>query len=153
VSNNSPRKARGRATVPNSPKEAHMSATKPTNAELAALVAEQAKAIAELRGQLATPAAVAEVVAPVVPIKPESASDKLKAHVESNGHLFARGGRTVWTLKALQAASQVLKTGEPTIVSLDGIGSYAKRGVSGLAIGRGDDGKSVLTQFVYTPKV
>lgn len=128
-----------------------MSASNPTKAELTALLAQTTAALAAAQGQHATPVAVAEIVTPEA--KPESASDKLKAHVEASGHAFARGGRTIWTLKALQAATKVLKDGEPVILPLDGVGSYSKRGVSGLAIGRGDDGKSVLTQFVYTPQV
>jgi len=131
-----------------------MSASNPTKAELAALVAQQAQAIAELRGQLATPAAVAEVAAAATEVvKPESASDKLKAFVESNGHLFARGGRTIWTIANLKAATKVLQTGEPTILPVEGLGSLAKRGVSGIAVGRADDGKSIITQNVYTPEV
>jgi predicted RNA-binding protein YlqC (UPF0109 family) len=120
--------------------------------DLTKLSKAQLVALIEGLGQNATPAPVAEVVVEAAPVV-ESASDKLKAFVESEGKLFARGGRTIWTLKNLQAAVNVLKTGEPTIVPLDGVGSYGKRGVQGIAIGVGDDAKSVLTQFVYTPQV
>lgn len=136
-----------------------MSITNPTKAELAALLAQATAALAAATaGQHATPAAVAEAAAPVVeetaePVVVETASDKLKAFVEAEGKQFARGGRTVWSLAALKTAVKVLQSGKPEIVSLDGIGSYSKRNVTGLAIGVADDGKSVLTQFVYTPQV
>lgn len=117
-------------------------AKRPTNAEL---TAQLAAARAEL-AQYATPTAVAEVVA-----KPETASDRLKAHVESAGHAFAKGGRTQWTLADLKAITEVLSTGQPTILSVTG--KHAGRGVTGVAVGVGDDGKSVITQNVYTPGV
>lgn len=126
-----------------------MSATNPTKAELASALAQANAAIAALtaaQAQHATPAPVAETVA----VEPLTPGDALKAYVEGEGHLFARGGRTIWTVDNLKALTQVLKTGEPTIVSLKGVGSYEKRGVTGIAIGR-NDAKSVLTQFVYDP--
>lgn len=121
-------------------------ATKPvskmTKAELRAHVESL-----QSQGTHATPATVVEAAtAPTV-----TASDLLKFHVENNGLAFARGGRTVWNVGNLQAAVEVLRTGEPTVVPLEGVGTISKRGVIGMAIGRGDDGQSVITQYVYDP--
>lgn len=100
----------------------------------------------ESQGAAPTPA-VATVATPAV-----TASDLLKSHVEGQGLAFARGGRTIWNVGNLQAAVNVLQTGEPTIVSLDGVGTVGKRGVKGMAIGLAGDGKSVITQYVYKPE-
>lgn len=98
--------------------------------------------------QHSTPAAVVEAVKPAAAPAVESASDKLKAHVESKGLAFARGGRTVLSTEALTAAVRVLKTGTPEILPVTE--SLNKRGVVGLAIGR--DGKNVITQYLFDPK-
>lgn len=119
-------------------------ATRPTRAELEAQLAQTTALLA----QFATPAAVAEVVE----AKPETASDKLKAFVEAQGKSFARGGRTIWTLATLNAAVKVVKTGEAALVDVSSLGSLGKRNITSMAIGLADDGKSVITQYVYTPQ-
>lgn len=80
-----------------------------------------------------------------------TAADRLKEFTESQGLQFARGGRTHWTLQHLQSAVQVLQSGEPALVPLNGVANLLARGVTHLAIGLADDKQSVLTQYVYDP--
>lgn len=108
--------------------------------------AQLQQALAEREAQLAALTAS-------TPVSSEpTAADRLKAFTQSQGLQFARGGRTIWTLQTLQSAVQVLQSGEPVVVPLDGVGNLAARGVTHLAIGRTDDAKSVLTQYVYRPQ-
>ena len=138
--------------------------TKPTlttqvadlRSDLAALIGLVTPLVkAQVEGQHATPAAVAEATAPaktekvVTLVKAEkSASDVLKEAVEAKGLAFARGGRTVLTLEHCEALVRVLKTGTPEILPIK-----ATQGRTHIAIGRDGKGKTatVITQYVYTP--
>lgn len=136
-----------------------------TVAQLAETVATMGEAQAQIltlltQGQHATPPAVAEVVEQTAPLaepeptpEPEpSASDRLLAYVAEQGLAFARGGRTYQDADILKAQVRVLKTGKPEVLPYsDSVGNLHKRGVTHLAIGRTDDGKSTFTQFVYCP--
>ena len=99
--------------------------------------------------QFSTPVAVLDAPAPA-PVAPVTASDTLRTFVEAKGLHFAKGGRTHLTTEALAAAVRVLKTGTPEILSVTGVGNLDKRNVTHIAIGRADDGKSVITQYVYS---
>lgn len=124
---------------------------KPTLTEQVAALTQVVSAL--VAGQHSTTTTVAEAVtaaAPVVAAKPvpvKTASDLLKEHVESKNLAFARGGRTVLTTQALEAAVRVLRTGTPEILPVSE--RLEKRNVVGLAIGR--DGATVITQYVYDP--
>jgi hypothetical protein len=102
--------------------------------------------------QYTTATVVAEKVAEAPVEAPKQASDLLKEHVESKGLAFARGGRTQLTTAHLQAAVRVLKSGKPEVLSVEGVGKLDKRHITHIAIGRADDGKSVITQYVYSPE-
>jgi hypothetical protein len=136
-----------------------------TNAQIQSELSETrgllAQVIGMLGGQHATPAPVVEVVEQTAPaeVTPEptpepepSASDKLLAFVAEKGLAFAKGGRTYLDADMLKAQVRVLKTGKPEVLAYqDSAGKLLKRGVTHIAIGRSDDGKSTFTQFVYSP--
>ena len=139
-----------------------------STASLLALIVEQnAKTdarldalAAQVAGQHSTPAPVADAVsltkpakaAKVEPVVVKSASDQAYEFVQSKGLAFARGGRTLLSTEALKAAITVLKTGTPVVITQEGLGSLDKRKITGVCMFRSDDGKAVVTQYVYTPE-
>lgn len=134
-------------------------------AQQGAALVTQGEALASIlsllqAGQHSTPAPVVDAVTakPAVEPAPEpvvetppSAADQLLAFVADKGLAFAKGGRTYQNADMLKAAVRVLKTGTPEVLAYGDGSILGKRGVSHIAMGRADDGKSVFTQFCYTP--
>jgi len=90
-------------------------------------------------GNFSTPTAVVEATVEIDPVE---------ALLQANGLRYAKGGRTYLSREALVAASRVLKTGTPELVSTS-LESLTKRGITHIVLFR--EGDTVVSQFAFHP--